>query len=290
MKKEQALQFSREGRREHRRLMWKSFISKKGTVAGAAITLLLIFAALLAPLFAGDPEAMDVAQRLGAPSAAHWFGTDTFGRDLFSRTVFGLRISMMVGLYSAIITAVLGTLLGVLAGYYHALDNLIMRLCDGLMSIPAILMAIALMAVLGPSVRNVILSCCIVYTPTIARVARSATLSVREQTYIEAIRALGAPSGRILIRHIVPNIISPVIVQASYVFATAIIVEAALSFLGAGVPAPDPSLGNILYDAKTVVFQAWWMVAFPGVTMVLCILGLNICGDGIRDVLDPLSN
>jgi len=197
---------------------------------------------------------------------------------------------LTIGASVALISMVLGMLIGLLASYYRALDNVLMRICDGLSAIPSTLLAIALMAMLGSGTTNLIISLTVVSTPRLARIARSAALVVREQTYIEAMRATGASSMRIIWRHIAPNILSPVVVQASYIFANAIITEAALSFLGVGVPIPDPSWGNILNEGKAVIYKAWWMIVFPGIFTALTVLGLNVFGDGLRDVLDPHTN
>lgn len=276
--------------KEQRDLKRKQFFSNKLAVIGMFITIVLVLIALLAPLIAHNPLDMTVTERLQAPSVKHWFGTDTFGRDLFSRVVYGTRVSMSVGLQVSIITLVIGMLIGLYSSYYKALDNVLMRICDGLMSIPGILLAITLMSVLGASTRNVVISLSVVYAPTVARIVRSSALVVREQTYIEAMKSLGSSDTRIIWKHIAPNVLSPVIVQVTYIFASAIIVEAALSFLGAGVPAPAPSWGNILYEGKAVIYQAWWMVVCPAIFTILSVLGLNLFGDGLRDLLDPLSH
>jgi peptide/nickel transport system permease protein len=233
---------------------------------------------------------MIVTARLNPPSAEHFFGTDNFGRDLFSRVVYGTRVSMTVGLTVAAITLVIGAVIGLYSAYYRTLDHILMRICDGLMAFPAILLAIALMAALGPNIINVILSLSIVNTPTVARVVRSAAIVVKEQTFIEALRSQGASSWRIIWLHIAPNTMSPLIVQITYVFGVSVIIEASLSFLGAGIPAPSPSLGNILFDGKIVIFNAWWMTVFPGAFIILSVLGLNLFGDGLRDLLDPHTN
>jgi peptide/nickel transport system permease protein len=237
-----------------------------------------------------SPFTVDVSNRLKAPSLAHWFGTDTLGRDVFTRVIYGARISMIVGFSSGIISGILGLIIGLYACHSKLLDNVLMRVCDGLKSIPSILMAIALMTVLGADIKNVIISLAVVNTPNMARLARSQALVVREQTYIEAMRGLGAKSRRILFLHIAPNIISPLIVQMTFVFASAIITEAALSFLGAGVPPPQPSWGSILSEGRGVIYNAQWMIVFPGITTAITVLGLNLFGDGMRDLLDPLSN
>lgn len=277
--------------KEHRQLRIRKFCKNRMAVIGMIITLFMTVLALFAPLIAThDPLEMVVIERLKAPSAQHLFGTDTFGRDLFSRVAYGARLSMGVGLSVGVLTMVAGMIIGLYACYYKALDNILMRICDGLKAIPSILLAITMMAVIGPSTKNVIISLTLVSIPGVARIARSNALSIKQQTYIEAMRALGAKPTRIIWGHIAPNVLSPVIVQASYVFATAIITEAALSFLGAGVPAPAPSWGNILYEGKTVIYNSWWMVTFPGVFTALSVLGLNLFGDGLRDFLDPLTS
>ena len=275
-------------RREQRKLMIRRYLSNRLAVTGSIIVLILAIVSIFADFIAVyDPYEMEVTERLKGPSPEHWFGTDNFGRDLFSRVVYGAQVSMGVGFAVAVVTLVAGMIIGLYASYYPVLDNILMRICDALMAFPAILLAIAIMAALGPRTENVIVSLSIVFTPYVARVVRSAALVVREQTYVEAIRSQGARSWRIIWRHIAPNTLSPLIVQVTFIFAEAIIVEAALSFLGAGIPAPDPSWGNILYDGKVVIFNAWWMTVFPGLFIVLSVLGLNLFGDGLRDVLDP---
>ncbi len=278
-------------KKEQRDIKIKKFCKNKLAVVGLILTVFMGIVALFAPLIAThDPLEMVVYDRLKAPSAEHLFGTDTFGRDLLSRVVYGARVSMGVGLSVGILSMIIGMTIGLYASYYKFLDNILMRICDGLKAIPSILLAITLMAVIGPSTRNVIISLTIVSVPTMARIARSNALSVKEQTYIEAMKALGASPSRIIWKHIAPNVLSPVIVQASFVFATSIVTEAALSFLGAGVPAPAPSWGNILYEGKTVIYNSWWLVTFPGIFTALSVLGLNLFGDGLRDFLDPLTN
>lgn len=281
----------KQGLWEYRKLVLKNFLRKKLVVLGFLITVFMALIAVFAPVVAiHNPYEMDVIQKLAGPNAVHWFGTDQLGRDVFSRVVYGTRISMIVGLFTSLLALVIGILLGLAAGYIALLDNIIMRVCEAMGAIPPILMAIALVSALGTSTKNVILALSIVYIPTIARVTRASTLSVKEMTYIEAIRAQGAKWPRIVFNHIMPNILSPVIVQTTYIFASAIITEAALSFLGAGVPAPAPSLGNILYEAKSYIYNATWMTMFPSLFTVLIVLGLNLFGDGLRDIIDPMSN
>lgn len=197
------------------------------------------------------------------------------------------RVSMTIGFFVGIITMVVGMILGLLASYYKVLDEILMRICDGLNAIPSTLLAIAFMSALGASIVNVIVSLSIVSIPRMARIARSSAIVVKEQTYIEAVSAAGAKPLHIIFRHMAPNILSPVIVQASYVFANAIITEAALSFLGVGVPVPEPSWGNILYEGKDVIYNAWWMIVYPAVFTAVTVFGLNLFGDGLRDLLDP---
>lgn len=274
--------------KENRKIKIQTFMKNKMAMVGLIITVIMVIAALLAPvLFPEGPIKMDNPNRFLVPSGAHLFGTDEFGRDILNRTLYGIRISFVIGGVTALITFVLGMLLGLLAGYYSILDNIIMRICEGMMSIPPVLLGIALMSALGGSAKNVVIALSIVYTPVVARVARASTLSVKEMTYIEAVKSQGAGSFRILFRHIAPNILSPVIVQATNIFATAIILEASLSFLGAGIPAPEPSLGNILSEAKQYIFKSWWLTLYPSIVMILMVMGINILGDGVRDVLDP---
>lgn len=276
---------------ENRKIKIKSFYKNKMAMLGLILTLLMVASALLAPIaFPEGPIEMNTAQRFKMPSLEHLFGTDEFGRDILNRTMYGIRISLAIGLSTAIITFVFGMILGLIAGYFHFLDNVIMRICEGMMAIPSILMGIALMSALGCNSRNVVIALSIVYTPVVARVVRSETLRIKEMTYIEAIKSQGAGWYRILFGHIAPNTLSSVIVQSTNIFATAIILEAALSFLGAGIPAPLPSMGNILNEAKQYIFNAWWLTLFPSIIMIILVMGINILGDGIRDVLDPSTN
>ena len=277
-------------KKEQRQLLLRRFFSNKLMVVGSLIFLFLLFISILGPmLMSYDPYEMKVTERLQAPSSEHVLGTDEFGRDLFTRIVYGARASIGIGLSVTIISSVLGLIIGLYASYYSVLDHILMRICDGLMAIPGILLAIALMAALGPSALNVIIALSIVFTPSIARIVRSSALVVREQTFIEAMHAQGASSLRVIWKHIAPNTISPLVVQATFIFAETIISEAALSFLGAGIPDPEPSWGTILQAGKLVIFKAWWMVVFPGLAIIVSVLGLNFLGDGLRDLLDPHS-
>lgn len=273
---------------EQRRIKLRRLFRNRLSMLGAIIVLLMIIIAVAAPLIAPqDPYAITVANRLLPPSRAHWFGTDSMGEDVFSRVIYGARISMMVGFCVSVLAGVVGMLLGLYASTNKILDNILMRICDGLKSIPSMLFAICLMTILGADVKNVIFSLAITSIPNMARIARSEALVVREQTYIEALRSMGASESRILWRHIMPNIISPVIVQMTFVFASSIIQEAALSFLGAGVPAGDPSWGSILSDGKNYIYNSWWLIVFPGIFTIVSVLGFNLFGDGLRDFFDP---
>jgi peptide/nickel transport system permease protein len=249
--------------------------------------LLMVAVGLLAPVIGGDPAHMDVAGRLAAPSRVHWFGTDDVGRDAWSRVVYGARLSLLVGVAVVALSFLVGILCGLVAGYYRRLDNVVMRVMDGLMAFPAIVLAIALMAALGPSVINVIVSIAVVYSPRVARVVRGSVLVIRETSYVEAARALGVSDIMLVARHILPNCLSPVIVQGSFTFAAAVLTEAALSFLGVGVPPYVPSWGVILAEGRLYIQQAPWLVLYPGAAIMLTIFGLNLFGDGLRDLLDP---
>ena len=279
--------------REQREVNLRRFLSNRLSVVGLCIVTLMLLTALLAPVVTGamglDPYSAVVRDRLKPPSAAHPFGTDNLGRDIFARVLYGARISMTIGLVVGLLSAVIGTTLGLYASTNRVLDNVLMRLCDGLKAIPNILLAITLMAVLGANMHNVIISLTVVSIPGVARIARSQALLVREQTYVEAMRAAGAGKNRILWRHVLPNILSPVIVQMTFNFASAIISEASLSFLGAGIPIPAPSWGGMLNEARAYIYTGWWMIAFPAVFTMLSVLGFNLFGDGLRDLLDPLS-
>lgn len=275
-------------KKEQRRLFFRRLFANKMMVFGGVVVILLTLIAIFGPyLVPYNPYEMEVSNRLQPMSADHLLGTDEFGRDLLTRIVYGAKVTMGVGFSVAFFSSLAGMIIGLYASYYKTLDHILMRICDGLMAIPGVLLAIALMAALGPNTNNVVIALSIVFTPYMARIIRSSAIVVREQTYIEAMKAQGASTFRIIWGHIMPNTVSPMVVQATFVFADAIITEAALSFLGAGVPAPDPSWGNILYDGKLVIFNAWWMTVFPGIMVVLAVLSLNLLGDGLRDLIDP---
>ena len=261
---------------------------QKSITIGGSVVLLLVAVAMVAPLIAThNPQASVVYARLQPPTGIHFFGTDTQGRDVYSRIVWGARLSLGVGFAVAIVTVLTGTLIGLVSGYYRRADAIIMRVMDGMMAFPGIILAIGIMAVRGAKVSNVILALSIVYTPRLARIVRSIVLSLREQQFVEAARSIGTGDGRILLRHILPNCLSPLIVQASFIFAEAVLGEATLSFLGAGASADIPSWGTMLNDSKAVLRQAPWTMLFPGAALTLTVFALNLLGDGLRDALDP---
>jgi peptide/nickel transport system permease protein len=270
------------------RARWRVvFAHRKITLAGAVLMAVIVIIAVLAPVISRNPTHMDVAARLHPPSRVHWFGTDDVGRDVWSRVMYGARLSLVVGGAVVLLSFAAGVVCGVVAGYSRRLDHVVMRVMDGLMAFPAIVLAIALMASLGPSVLNVVIAIGVVYSPRVARVVRGSVLVIRETAYVEAARALGAADLALIRRHVLPNCVSPVIVQGSFVFAAAVLTEAALSFLGVGVPPYVPSWGNILAEGRLYIQQAPWLVLFPGAAIMLTILGLNLFGDGLRDLLDP---
>jgi peptide/nickel transport system permease protein len=264
------------------------FRQKWYAIFGALFLLLIIFTAIFAPhLTPYDPQRLDISARLQGLSTSHFFGTDDFGRDIFSRVIYGTRVSILVGGAVMLFTSLPGVLLGMLAGYYKFLDNLLMRIMDGFMALPGMVLAIALMAVLGPSVSNVIIAISFIFMPRTARLIRSVVLVGVEMAYVQAARALGAGDLRIGIKHILPNCIPPLIVQSTFIFAYAILTEASLSFLGCGVSPEIPSWGNIISSGRLFMKEAFWMTLFPGLAIVLTCLALNLLGDGLRDALDP---
>jgi peptide/nickel transport system permease protein len=269
-------------------ILLRKLFGRKLVLAGAAILVVVTLLALFAPWITPyEPMAMKIGDRMQSPRLAHWFGTDELGRDVFSRVVFGARYSLMIGASVVLMSVTGGVLLGLVAGFFRRLDGPIMRVVDAMMSFPDILLAIALVAVLGASMTNVILALAIVYTPRVARVVRASTLVVRELLFIEAARALGVPTWRILFIHILNNIASPILVQATFIFAYAVLAEAGLSFLGVGVPPELPTWGTMIASGQQFAHQGFWLVVFPGVAIVLAALSLQMVGDGFRDLLDP---
>lgn len=278
-------------RREQRRLKLRKFIKNRSVMIGAVVTIIMLFLAVFAEQISPyDPQEINMTNRFMKPCAEHIFGTDGFGRDVFSRIVYGTAISMKVGLSVSISAFVLGMFLGLYSGYYPKFSAVVMRVCDAFKAIPSLILAIALVGVMGAGMKNVIITLTVVSIPDIARTARSITLQVKEQTYIEALRASGASPMRIIWKNILPNVAPTVLVQVSFIFATAVISEASLSFLGVGIPVPEPSWGNIINEGKLAIYQAWWMIVYPGIFIAASVLGLNMMGEGMRDVLDPLTN
>ncbi len=256
-------------------------------IAGAVLAA-IILAALLAPLmFTRDPTAISALQRLRPASLDNWMGTDHLGRDIWSRLVYGARVSVMVGLAVAILSILIGLVVGLVAGYIRWLDGFVMRIMDGLMAIPGILLAIALVSVSGASLTTVIIAIMVPEIPRVVRLVRSVVLTVREEPYVEAAISVGTRLPLILIRHVLPNCIPPLIVQATYVCASAMLTEAILSFLGAGTPPSIPSWGNMVAEGRLLFQIAPWNLLWPGVALAITILAVNILGDGLRDRLDP---
>lgn len=255
---------------------------------GLFILLLAVLMAIFAPIIStDDPKELFTEPRLQAPSGEAYFGTDSVGRDVFSRTIYGSQLSLAIGASVTVLTILAGVVIGIIAGYYKLADNIVMRFMDGLMAFPSFLLAIALVALLGASFQNVVFALSVVETPRVVRIVRGSVLSLRERQYVEGALAVGAKPLRILFTHIFPNLVAPLTVQATYVFALAILVEAGLSFLGAGVPPDIPSWGNMMGDANLLKQLAPWMIFFPGLFLSLTVLGANLLGDGLRDTLDP---
>jgi peptide/nickel transport system permease protein len=268
---------------------WMTFRKNKGALVGAGIVIFFILIAVFAPLIApfGISE-QELTNRNAAPSANHWFGTDDFGRDIFSRVLYGARISLWVGFISVVGSIVVGCLLGIIAGYYGRwIDTIISRVFDIMLAFPSILLAIAVVAVLGPSLQNALIAIALINVPNFGRLIRSKVLSVKQEEYIMAAKAVGMTDVRILFHHVLPNSFAPIIVQGSMAIATAIIEAAALGFLGMGAQPPQPEWGKMLADSRQYIIQAPWTVIFPGVAIMLTVLGFNLMGDGLRDALDP---
>jgi peptide/nickel transport system permease protein len=257
-------------------------------VSGFSLLCVVLFGAVCAGVLTSyDPFTMTVVERMKGPTLQHLMGTDNFGRDIFSRALYGARLSLEVGAAVMLLTVAVGVLFGLLSGYFSRLDGPIMRVMDAMMAFPAILFGIAIMAVLGPKTINVVIALSVVYAPRTVRIVRASVLAIRQLDYVEAVRAQAAGHMRILFRHILPNCLSPLVVQATFNFAYAVLAEASLSFVGAGAPPPIPSWGNILSEGRIYMQNAPWITIFPGVAIAATVLGLNLAGDGLRDVLDP---
>lgn len=268
---------------------WRSFKKNKIALIGATIVLFFVTLAIFGPLLA--PQGINdqmLSNKLQAPSAEYWFGTDDLGRDVYSRVILGARISLLVGFLSVIASAIVGSLLGIIAGYYGRwVDTVISRIFDILLAFPSILLAIAIVAVLGPSLQNALIAIAIINVPNFGRLIRSRVLSIKEEEYITAAKAIGMSDMRILFSHILPNSMTPVIVQGTLAIATAIIEAAALGFLGLGAQPPQPEWGKMLADARSYFITAPWTMIFPGLSIMLVVLGFNLMGDGLRDAFDP---
>lgn len=272
---------------------WRRLAKNKAAVFGGLLIIFIVLMAFIGPWIITTftdyrPNQTDLTNKLQGPSAAHWFGTDSYGRDIFTRVIFGAKLTLYVGFFSVFIGGVIGVIFGIISGYYGGrVDAVIMRLMDVLLAFPGILLALAIVAVLGGSLTNVIIAVGIFSVPAFARVVRGSTLSVRKLEYVDAVRALGASDFRIIFKHILPNIMSPIIVQASLRIATAILTGAGLSFLGLGAQPPAPEWGAMLNEGRQYMYEAGHVALFPGLMIVLVVLAFNIFGDGVRDALDP---
>lgn len=276
-------------KREHpARATIKRLLRHRLFMTGLALFLIIAITAILAPWITDvDPNRLSMRNKFKPPGEGWVFGTDSFGRSLWSRVVWGAQLSMLIGASVVALNAVFGILIGAAAGYFRRIDNLLMRINDALMAFPAILLAIAVTSVLGPSTFNVILALGIVYIPRTARIVRSSVIVLREMEFVQAAVAAGAGHWRILTRHILPNAMAPVIVQLSFLFAFAVLSEATLSFLGVGAVPPTPTWGNIMAEGRDFMREAPWIITIPGIALMITVMGLNFLGDGLRDVLDP---
>lgn len=266
-----------------------TFVRRHPTIVlGAALLGLMVLIAVCAPwLGTGDPQALSPARRIRAPSAEFWFGTDSLGRDVYSRVIYGARTSLLVGIVAALAATLAGVAVGLVSGFVRWLDPIVMRVIDGLMAIPSVLIAIALLGIARGSVVNVIVAITLAEFPRVARLVRGVVLSLREQPYVDAALACGSGSGRIMRRHILPNALDPIIVQATYIGASAVIAEAVLSFIGVGTPPTVPSWGNIMAEGRALWQVKPYIVFFPAIFLCITVLGVNLLGDGLRDMLDP---
>ncbi|MDS1140588.1 ABC transporter permease [Pusillimonas sp. SM2304] len=285
----QAIDVSAAVPAKRRNRAWSKFRRSRAALLGAAIVLVFVLLAIFAPLVAAyDPAQVSFTAIRKAPSMAHWFGTDELGRDIFSRMVFGARASLLAGMCSVLIALAVGVPFGLLAGYFGGLvDGCISRATEALLSIPFLILAIALAAFLGPSLVNAMIAIGVSAAPLFIRLARGQVLAVKNEDYVQSTRSLGASNTRIILRHVLPNVMPALIVQATIMIASAIIAEASLSFLGLGLQPPNPSWGSMLNTAKNFMTQAPWMSIFPGSAIFLVVFGFNLLGDGLRDALDP---
>jgi len=267
--------------------LWRILLKHRSIVWGGLLLLAMVLIALLGPLFTQDPISLNPIKRLKPPGVDGLFGTDNLGRDIFARVIYGTRVSLVVGLSVAVITVALGLVIGLLSGYLRSIDAIIMRVMDGLMAIPAILLAIALISLSGATLTTVIIAIMVPEIPRVVRVVRSVVLTVREEPYVEAAIASGTRLPLMLYRHILPNTIAPLIVQATYICGSAMLTESILGFLGAGIPPEIPSWGNIMSEGRTYFQLSPWIIFYPGIALAVTVLAVNIVGDGLRDTLDP---
>ena len=267
--------------------IWRLAIRNKSVFWGGLLLVLIVIGSVVGPFLTVDPVALNPMNRLKPPTAADFFGTDQLGRDVFSRVVNGARVSLIVGLAVAAIAITIGLILGLVAGYVRVMDAVIMRVMDGLMSIPAILLAIAMISLSGATLTTVVAAIVIPEIPRVVRLVRSVVLTVREEPYVEAAISVGTPTPLIMSRHVLPNTIAPLIVQATYICGSAMLTEAILGFLGAGIPPEIPSWGNIMSEGRTFFQLTPWIIFFPGLCLAVTVLAVNIVGDGLRDTLDP---
>lgn len=265
----------------------KKFLRRPSTRLGTALLLATVLPAIIVPFVVHTSPTHITMDFLAPPTGSHLFGTDEFGRDLLIRVMYGARVSLLIALTTSVVTTATGALIGLVAGYFARLDYLLMRVIDILMAFPSLLLALGIMAAFGQKPVNVVIALTVVYTTRTARVSRGVVLSVKEEVFVEGSRALGGSVRRLLFLHILPNALAPLIVQASFVFGYAILAEAGLSFIGVGIQPPLPSLGNILGDARNVLREAPWLTLFPGIWVVAMVMGINLLGDGLREVVDP---
>jgi peptide/nickel transport system permease protein len=277
-----------EGTGPYRLRVWRRLAGDGGVLIGGGLLLVAALMALLAPwLWTADPVLINPVARNDPPAAEHWMGTDALGRDLYSRVVYGARVSLVLGLAVALFSVLIGLVIGLISGYVRWLDAIVMRVMDGLMSIPAVLLAITLVAVSGSTLFTVVVAITVPEIPRVVRLVRGVVLSIREEPYVEAAVAVGTPPPVVIARHILPNTIAPLIVQGTYVCASAIITESILSFLGAGIPPEIPTWGNTMAEGRIYFMIAPWVIFFPGVFLAVTVLAINLLGDGLRDTLDP---
>ncbi len=264
-------------------------VRRHPTIAiGVVLLSVMVLLAIFAPYVGTqDPAQLSTSRRMASPSAEFWFGTDMFGRDIYSRVIYGARVSLLVGISVAVLATAIGLLIGLASGFIRPLDAILMRVMDGIMSIPSILLAIALMALTRGSIGNVIIAITVAEFPRVARLVRGLVLGLREQPFVEAAIAAGSPTWKIILRHILPNTIAPLIVQATYICAAAMIIEAVLSFIGAGTPPTIPSWGNIMSEGRAIWQIKFTVVLFPAIFLSITVLAVNLLGDGLRDALDP---